>query len=59
MIFGHLPHDESTLNEIVSALAFRKDEEILSLDIYSYSVSIVLTLDAAVKEHIQENTYKE
>ena len=56
MIFGHLPHDESTLNEIVSALAFRKDEEILSLDIYSYSVSIVLTLDAAVKEHIQENT---
>ena len=34
MIFGHLPHDESTLNEIVSALAFRKDEEISSLDIY-------------------------
>ena len=44
------------LMKFVSALAFRKDEEMLSFDIHSYTVSVVLTLDAAVKEHIQENT---
>ena len=42
--------------KFVSALAFRKDEKMVSFDIHSYTVSVVLTLDAAVKEHIQENT---
>ena len=57
MIFGQLPHNENVLlMKFVSALAFRKDEKMLSFDLYSYTASVVFTLDAAVKEHIQKNT---